>query len=304
MEKQRRLQVITLERLPKLSRRLLLRTTGAAAFAAFGAPGKLLAENVHENAIARIKSRGVLTVAIFSEDVPPFFYSDPAGNFVGVDPEIAHDIARKLGVSLSFNRNATTFDALIDEVIGGRADMVISLLSDTLERAERVTFSDSYVSVRQFLLINRLELSRLLKSSGTGKSSVPSLLNDQKAKIGVIAGTSYVGFVREDFPNTQVAEYDNWDSMIADLKDRKLTALMYDEIEIGNWIMKEPAGALELRPYFLEGHPDTIAIAIRNEDRDLIDWINLYLVKAKNTGFVANVLNRYLYTPERSLTRE
>lgn len=289
--------------LPGFSRRYLLLASGAVAAAAVG--GGTAATAAEQNsAILRIKGRGVLTVAIFSEDVAPFFFTGADGTLTGVDPELARDIASKLGVKLEFNRAATTFDALVDEVVADRADMVISLLSDTLDRAERVTFSESYVSVRQFLLINRLKLGNLLKTSDSSTTSVTGLLDESKARIGVISGTSYVGFVKEDFPQAAAIEYDGWDQMLADVKSRKLTALMYDEIEIGNWRLSDPAGALELRPFYIEGHPDTIAIAMRHDDRDLVDWINLYLVKAKSSGFVKALLDKHLYLDERSLTHE
>ncbi len=65
----------------------------------------------------RIQAAGKLTVAVFFEDVVPFFYVGPDGKLVGVDPAIAEDIAAKLGVTLEYNRAATTFDGLIDEVV-------------------------------------------------------------------------------------------------------------------------------------------------------------------------------------------
>jgi ABC-type amino acid transport substrate-binding protein len=251
--------------------------------------------------IARIKAAGKLTVAVFFEDVVPFFYVGDDGKLTGVDPSIAEDIADKLGVSLEYNRNAETFDGLIDEVVEGRADMAISLLSDTLDRATRASFSDSYVSVRQFLLINRLQLGRLVAANPDRANDIPGLLDNPNSRIGVIGGTSYVGFVAEDFPHAQAVEYDTWDEMLAAVKSGELVALMYDEIEIGNWRLADSAGALELRPYHLAGHPDTIAIAVRPGDSDLKAWLDLYLTKIRASGFLDTVLNTYLYSKERAL---
>jgi len=253
------------------------------------------------SAIARIKADGRLTVAVFFEDVVPFFYAGPDGKLAGVDPALAEDIADKLGVTLEYNRAATTFDGLIDEVVEGRADMAISLLSDTLDRATRASFSDSYVSVRQFLLINRLQLGRLVAADPDRANDIPSLLNSPTSRIGVIDGTSYVGFVAEDFPRAQSVPFENWADMLAAVKSGDLVALMYDEIEIGNWRLADSAGAVELRPYHLAGHPDTIAIAMRPADTDLKAWVDLYLSKIGNTGFLDRVLKTYLYSADRAL---
>ncbi|OEO30503.1 hypothetical protein VW23_020955 [Devosia insulae DS-56] len=253
------------------------------------------------SAIARIQATGKLTVAVFFEDVVPFFYVGPEGKLVGVDPAIAEDIAEKLGVTLEYNRAATTFDGLIDEVVEGRADMAISLLSDTLERAARASFSESYVSVRQFLLINRLQLGRLVAADPDRANDIPALLNNPQSRIGVIDGTSYVGFVAEDFPEAQNVAFNTWAEMLAAVKSGDLVALMYDEIEIGNWRLADSAGAVELRPYHLAGHPDTIAIALPPGQTDLKAWVDLYLTKAKTNGFLEGVLNEYLYSKDRAL---
>ncbi len=270
----------------------------ALAVAVFLLPLAAMAEG---NSILRIKASGKLVVAVFFEDVVPFFYAGPDSKLVGVDPSIAEDIASKLGVTLEYNRNAQTFDGLIDEVVEGRADMAISLLSDTLDRATRASFSDSYVSVRQFLLINRLQLGRLVAADQDRADDIPGLLNSPTSRIGVIGGTSYVGFVAEDFPAARAVEYENWSDMLAAVKSGDLVALMYDEIEIGNWRLADSAGAVELRPYHLAGHPDTIAIAMRPGDTDLKAWVDLYLSKVRRSGFLDQVLNTYLYSKERAL---
>jgi polar amino acid transport system substrate-binding protein len=255
-------------------------------------------------ALQRIQESGKLVVALFAEDVPPFFFTDETGELRGIDPEIASDIAEKLGVEIIFNRQADTFDGLISEVAEGRADIAVSLLSNTLERATRVSFSRSYVSVRQFLLINRLELSKLIARSGDANFSIPETLNSEAARIGVLTGTSYVGFLRDDFPLAQGVEFDSWSEMLGAVKSGNLVGLMYDEIEVGNWRLADPAGTLELRAFHLTGHPDTIAIAVPHEDADLRHWIDLYLDKIEGTGVLAALLDRHLYSSDRLLTNE
>ena len=286
-------------RLERSIRAITLFTIGCLLAALFALPSP--PAYAQSSAIARIQATGKLTVAVFFEDVVPFFYVGPDGKLIGVDPAIAEDIAEKLGVTLEYNRAATTFDGLIDEVVQGRADMAISLLSDTLERATRASFSDSYVSVRQFLLINRLQLGRLVAADPERANDIPALLDSATSRIGVIDGTSYVGFVAEDFPQAQSVAFDTWGDMLAAVKSGDLVALMYDEIEIGNWRLADSAGAVELRPYHLAGHPDTIAIAMPPGDTDLKAWVDLYLAKIRNSGFLDQVLNTYLYSKDRAL---
>lgn len=46
-----------------------------------------------------IKQRGTLNVGV-KADYKPFGYRDPAGNVVGIEPDLAADIAKRLGVKL------------------------------------------------------------------------------------------------------------------------------------------------------------------------------------------------------------
>lgn len=265
--------------------------------------GQVAAGATGISALDRIRERGTITVAMFAEDVPPFFYADEQGDLVGIDPALAADIAAKLGVHLVYNRSAVTFDEVIEEVAAGRADIAISLLSDTLERAMRVSFSRSYLSVRQFMLVNRMEFARLI--SGTmigGDTRMPALLDTPGARIGVVGGTSYVGFLKEDFPEATAVEFDDWTTMLAAVKSGDIVALMYDEI--GNWRLADPAGSLELRPVHLAGHPDTIAIALNRNDPDLKNWIDLYLGKIEGSGFLRSILDTYLYSTDRMLAND
>lgn len=280
--------------------------TAIALLAALLFSGPMPSVAAPNSAIERILDKGVLTVAMFGEDVPPFFYTDDAGNLAGIDPSLARDIAAKLGVRVAFDRSATTFDGVVEKVRAGDADIAVSLLSDTLERAARVSFSRSYVSVRQFMLINRLEFAKLAAVRGAGSTAIPvaTLLDDPAARIGVISGTSYVGFLSQDFPKAKMEEFADWGAMLAAVKAGKLVALMYDEIEIGNWRHADPAGSLDLRPFHLAGHPDTIAIAMRREDQDLKAWIDLYLGKIGESGFLPSLLDTYLYSSDKGLAND
>jgi ABC-type amino acid transport substrate-binding protein len=277
-----------------------LRAVALAVFAFILVPASATAA---ETALERIQREGVLRIAMFGEDVPPFFYRDAQDNLVGIDPSLARDIAGKLGVKPVFVRSAETFDEVVEQVRDGSADIAISLLSDTLDRAMRVTFSTSYASVRQFLLINRLQFGRLA-AAHSEIGSVPTLLDQRDARIGVIAGTSYVGFLEQDFPNARMDVFESWADMLAAVKAGEIVALLYDEIEIGNWRLSDPAGSLELRPYHLEGHPDTIAIATAMGDGDLTRWLDLYLIKANDNGFLPALLRTHLYSADRTLADE
>ena len=87
---------------------------------------------------------------------------NPRGELYGVYIALAKDIAAKLGVALEFNRNAKTFKELTEMVARGDVDVdvVISVLSRTLDRAKSISFTKPYVVLRQALLVNRVEATK------------------------------------------------------------------------------------------------------------------------------------------------
>lgn len=243
--------------------------------------------------IDRILKRGKLIVAMFYEDVGPFFMHTQQGEFTGIDVALARDIANQLGVEVEFNRSPQTFDEIVDVVANRQADVAISLLSDTLSRATRVRFTDSYVELHQTLLINRLQLAKRFPGAETPEE-INLALNQSGIKIGVINGTSYVDFVRQTYPQATAVLYEDATLMVEDVAKGTLFAMLYDELEIASWKYANPDGGLLLRIVVLDKQTDTIAMAVNREDVNLLAWLNLYLVKARGNGFLDSLEDTYL----------
>src|SRR5256712_11914280 len=102
--------------------------------------------------------RGELIVAMTEGDQPPFYYVGPDGQLAGLDATLARDIASRLGVKVSFNRNPKSFNEVVELVAQGGADIAISKLSRTLVRAQMVRFTRPYVTFRHAMLLNLIKL--------------------------------------------------------------------------------------------------------------------------------------------------
>jgi len=85
--------------------------------------------------MADVKQRGVLIVGVKS-DYKPFGYLDPSGKIVGLEPDLAADVARRLGVKVQYvpvvAANRLQF------LQQGRIDLLIATMSDTPEREQLV----------------------------------------------------------------------------------------------------------------------------------------------------------------------
>jgi polar amino acid transport system substrate-binding protein len=239
--------------------------------------------------IARIIGRGELRVAMYKDDVPPFFMRGADSRLDGLDVALARDIAARLGVEVRFLRDADTFDGLVDRVAQGEADVVISLLSRTLPRALRVRFSHPYTQLYQALLINRLRTARLHL-----KPDPATALNRPDVRIGAVAGSSYVGFAREGFPEAELVRYDDWDQAVERLLAGDVHALLYDNLEVLDWLKRNPQRSLEVKAAILKKRKDHIAMAVNWRDTHWLAWLNLYLDTLVRSGAMERLERAYL----------
>lgn len=100
-------------------------------------------------AVTTIK-QGVLTVGI-SPDFPPMEYLE-GQNLVGSDVEMITEVAKRLGLTVEFDQQK--FDQLINSVRTDRVDLVISGMSDTVERQKTLDFVDYYNSLGRFYTLS------------------------------------------------------------------------------------------------------------------------------------------------------
>ncbi|MFJ9175874.1 ABC transporter substrate-binding protein [Streptomyces sp. NPDC102360] len=84
-----------------------------------------------------------------SPDFPPMEYRDEKTNrVVGVDVDLARALGAELGLKVTFQEQK--FDQLMNSVTTSRVDMVMSGISDTVDRQETVDFVDYFDTVGRF----------------------------------------------------------------------------------------------------------------------------------------------------------
>lgn len=82
-----------------------------------------------------IKERGTLVVGIRA-DYRPYGYLDSDGNNVGIEPELARDVAERLGVDVEFV--PVVASNRMEFLQQGRIDLLIATMTDTEERRRAV----------------------------------------------------------------------------------------------------------------------------------------------------------------------
>jgi polar amino acid transport system substrate-binding protein len=228
--------------------------------------GRLLAPE-----FARIASRGEIVVAVLGVDQPPFF-ERTGDQLTGFDIDLANEIAKKLGVKVRFNRDAWTFDGVVNLLANGQADIAVSKLSRTLPRAEVISFSIPYVQLHRALLLNRVKFAQLAHDR-----SVPEVIRTFDGTIGVVVNSSYADYVVTNFPQAKVVGYRSWDDVLKALNAGDVTAAYRDEFEVKHVLKQDPTASLRLRVVTLEDLNDTIAVGVNISSPALLAFVNQFL---------------------------
>lgn len=91
-----------------------------------------------------IVDRGTLLI-VTDASYPPIESFGPDGqSIVGLDPDLAAAIGAKLGLDVIFRNE--DFDRLLDLVAGGSADLIMSAMTDTVEREATVDFVNYFAA--------------------------------------------------------------------------------------------------------------------------------------------------------------
>ena len=100
------------------------------------AAGKLLPQSY--------KDKDELTVAMDLHYPPTTFLADDNVTPIGLNPDIARLVAKKLGLQLKFEN--TSFDTIIPGIDGGRYDFTVTTMSPTAERLKVLDMIDYFNS--------------------------------------------------------------------------------------------------------------------------------------------------------------
>ena len=188
------------------------------------------------------------------------------GEIVGVDIDIAREIANELGKKLVIKD--IDFHSIINEVKTGKADFGAAGISYSDERAKEVDFSINYAISKQVVIVN-----------DNSNIKIDDLENKKIAvQLGSIADT----YVTEKYKNAEIVRQKKYLAAIEDLKTKKVDCVVMDELP-ANEILNSNSGLK-----ILEGSltNDSYGMIVKKGNKELLDAINKVLNKLKNDGTI------------------
>ena len=220
----------------------------------------------------KLVEAGKLIVSTNAE-FPPYEYYD-ANEIVGIDVEIAKAIADKMGLKLEVKDGA--FDAIIAEVVSGKADVGIAGMTATDERKQNVDFSDSYATGTQVIIVKE-------------GSEIKSAADLEGKSIGVQLGTTG-DIMATDVKDSKVEQYNKGMDAVQALSQGKIDAVIIDN-EPAKFYEKEVSGLKILDEAFAV---EEYAIALKKGNTELQTKINETLKELKAEGKIDEIIAKYI----------
>lgn len=203
----------------------------------------------------------------------PYEYYE-GGKIVGVDIDIANEIAKELGKKLVVKDIA--FDSIVNEVKSGKADFAAAGISYSEERAKEVDFSINYATSKQVVIVNE-----------NSDIKEPSEISNKKiaVQLGSIADT----YVTKEYQDATITRQKKYLAAIQDLKTNKVDCVVMDELPAKE-ILKENSG---LKILDKELTQDKYGMIVKKGNKELLDSINKVLNRLISEGKISEYVIKH-----------
>lgn len=197
---------------------------------------------------------------------PPFEFAED-NTYKGFDVDLSKALAKEMGYESKFV--SLPFDGLIPALQSKQIDAIASGLVVTKEREAKVNFTEPYYHVKLVMVVRQDTNNVNGEADIVGKT------------VGAQIGTTGAMLAQEK-PGTTVKEFDAITTMLQDLQAGNIQIAMLDEPVAKYYIQKLNMNDLKIVPIGLQDH--TVAIAVRKDDKELLDKMNAAFEKLKANG--------------------
>lgn len=237
---------------------------------------KVFAEE--DQALEKIKERGVLKVAIFG-DLPPYGYTDEKGNLVGYSVRIAEKLAEELlGDASKLDIEAVNAEERVEVLNSDRVDIVLANFTKTPEREKVVDFADPYMKVAIGIA-----------------SKKDNLVTDPEQLKGetviVTKGTTAEVLFTKEHPDVKLDKYEAKNQEFQALLDGRGIALADDNSYLFPWVKEHPDFEVGIKEF---GDIDTINPAVKKGNESIVKFINESFAKWGKEGYFEDLYEKEL----------
>lgn len=206
-------------------------------------------------------------------EFPPFEYMEE-GKITGFDMDLIKEIAKEMGTEIKIED--MTFDGLLPALQAKKVDVVIAGMTANDERRKAVSFTAPYYTASQVIVVK------------DGDNSVKSFDDLKGKKVGVMLG--FTGdLVVSEIEGVTVERYNASYAGIMALQADKVDAVVLDSEPAKNFVSKNDGLAIAEA----DAAKEEYAIAVRKEDKELLEKLEKALKSVKENGKYEELLKKY-----------
>ena len=227
-----------------------------------------------------IRGRGFIRVG-YLRDALPSAFRNTQGQLVGFDVEMAHTLAKDMGVKLEFvllDRNKS-----LEQLNTGYCDIVMSGIAVTPNRLGEVSFSEPYMDATIAFIVKDHRRDEFNSREAVKRLKAP--------KIGVPNVPYYVAKVRNYLPQAEVVLLNSPREFFRQ-RGKDLDALVYSAEAGSAWSLLYPDFTVAVP------HPDILrvplAYPVARGERDFVDFLNVWIELKKRDKTIDSLYDHWI----------
>ncbi|SON55671.1 Lysine-arginine-ornithine-binding periplasmic protein precursor [Hartmannibacter diazotrophicus] len=198
---------------------------------------------------------------------PPFSMVNAAGDLVGLEPDLARAMCERMGVDCEIQ--VMTFKALVPSMLQGKFDVLISQITPTAERKEKMLFSRRIIANPMVFLVPTDFDAPMTQEGLAGKGM----------KLALQSGGAHIKMAKDMFGDSvEYVLYDNPDQFHLDMQAGRVNMSFEAKLNAEVEFLSKDAGKgfkITEGEYWI-GEPDVpenergLAWAVRKDDPELV----------------------------------
>jgi polar amino acid transport system substrate-binding protein len=234
-----------------------------------------VAHTASADALDDIKKSGKIRIAV-DLGVPPYGMTDDKMQPTGSDIETAKALAKDWG--LEFEHVPTTGAARIPALQTGKADLVISTLSITPERAKVIDFSKGYAVLRTVIAAPK-------------SVSVKSLADLDGKTVGTVRGTTHDTQLTKEGPKgMKLVRYEDDATEAQAFLSGQVHIFSTAELLVAPIDKKNPARQVEVK-FVLDTFK--LAVGVKKDEARLLEEVNKWIAVNLKNGKLDAIYKKY-----------